>query len=124
MAQERKAAQEPAAKQKKIKAQNGIVVDESHVPTAEELRRRQMRAGRFGKGAVDHSMPGRAHAPVFAVRVISFWLLCSCTHHISVELCLCLFCLRVGTTKKIIFSTKFSHILTNLSEQFPSCPLR
>lgn len=67
MALERKAAQESAAKQKKSKAQNGIMVDEGHVPTAEELRRRQMRAGRFGKGAVDQSVPVRAHAPVYAV---------------------------------------------------------
>lgn len=69
MAQERKAAQESAAKQKKGK--KGIMVDEGHVPTAEELRLRQMRAGRFGKGAVDHSVAVRAHAPVYAVRVVS-----------------------------------------------------
>lgn len=67
MAQERRAAQESAATQKKAKAQNNIVVDESHVPTAEELRRRQMRAGRFGKGAVDHAVPMRAQTPVYAV---------------------------------------------------------
>ena len=72
MAQERKAAQDSAVKHKKVKAQNGIMVDERHVPTAEELRRRQMRAGRFGKGAVDHSVPVRAHPPVYAVRAF-FW---------------------------------------------------
>lgn len=69
MAHERKASQESSAKQKKGK--KGIMVDEGHVPTAEELRLRQMRAGRFGKGAVDHSVPARAHAPVYAVRVVS-----------------------------------------------------
>ena len=73
MAQERKAAQESAAKQKKAKGQNNIVVDEGHVPTAEELRRRQMRAGRFGKGAVDHFVPMRAHVPVYAVSVFFTW---------------------------------------------------
>lgn len=71
MAQERKAAQELAGKQKKANAQNGIMADEGHVPTAEELRRRQMRAGRFGKGAVEHAVPVRAHAPVYAVRASS-----------------------------------------------------
>lgn len=68
MAQERRAAQEPAAKAKKVKAQDTIMVDENHVPTAEELRRRQMRAGRFGKGAVENSVAARANVPVYAVR--------------------------------------------------------
>lgn len=87
MAQERKAAQESAAKQKKgKKAQNGIMVDEGHVPTAEELRLRQMRAGRFGKGAVDHSAPVRAHAPVYAVCVFSH-LAPVCIHAHKVEDC-------------------------------------
>ena len=73
MAQERKAAHESATKKKKAKAQNGIMVDEGQVPTAEELRRRQMRAGRFGKEAVDHSVPVRAHAPVYAVCAFAIW---------------------------------------------------
>jgi len=36
-------------------------------PTPEELHRRNMRAGRFGSGAVDQSAPVRRHAPVYAV---------------------------------------------------------
>ena len=85
MAQERKAAQDLAGKQKKAKAQNAIMVDEGHVPTAEELRRRQMRAGRFGKGAVEHSVPVRAHAPVYAVRAFSIWLLSDTLRRHSID---------------------------------------
>ncbi len=51
---------------KKAKKQN-MASQNDEGPTPEELRRRQMRAGRFGSGAVDHSLPGRAHAPVYAV---------------------------------------------------------
>ena len=70
MAQERKAAaQQSASEGKKAAAKDNILVDENHVPTAEELRRRQMRAGRFGKGALDHSAPVRPNAPVYAVRL-------------------------------------------------------
>lgn len=110
MAQERKAAQESAAKQKKSK-KNGIMVDEGHVPTAEELRLRHMRAGRFGKGAVDHSVPAKGHAPVYAVRVFShlaplFTYACKIegfnkpyphNHSSHLKLCFSLSCWPVGT---------------------------
>ena len=39
-------------------------------PTPEELRRREMRSGRFARGASDQS--GRANVPVYAVRLL--WL--------------------------------------------------
>lgn len=94
MAQERKAAQESAAKQKKAKAQNNIVLDESHVPTAEELRRRQMRAGRFGKGAVDHSVPTRAHVPVYAVGPFFSWP-CTSTCNVHVDACRVCLCMLI-----------------------------
>ena len=67
MAQERRAAQESATKAKKAKGQNNILLDENHKPTAEEMRRRQMRAGRFSKEELQDAARVRPHAPVYAV---------------------------------------------------------
>ena len=67
MHQERKAVQAAAAASaKKAKKQAAISPNEEG-PTPEELRRPQMRAGRFGSGAVDHSATARNYAPVYAV---------------------------------------------------------
>ena len=91
MAQERRAAQESASKAKKAKAQGNILVDENNAPTAEELRRRHMRAGRFGKGAVDNAGPARlANAPVYAVCIQLLQLSTSRHDQCSIHLSTCL----------------------------------
>jgi len=57
-----------AASAKKARTQQQAQQDgDGPPPTAEELHRRNMRAGRFGSGAVDQSAPVRVHAPVYAV---------------------------------------------------------
>lgn len=57
-----------AASAKKARTQQQAQQDaDGPPPTPEELHRRNMRAGRFGSGAVDQSAPVRAHAPVYAV---------------------------------------------------------
>lgn len=66
--QERKAAQVAATAAKKGKVQQSICQDDDG-PTPEELRRRHMRAGRFGGGAVDHSVPPRINVPVYAAEL-------------------------------------------------------
>ncbi|KAL0049354.1 hypothetical protein WJX82_000296 [Trebouxia sp. C0006] len=56
-----------AASAKKARTQQQAQQDaDGPPPTPEELHRRNMRAGRFGSGAVDQSAPVRAHAPVYA----------------------------------------------------------
>lgn len=69
--QERKAAQQATVFAKKAKKQQKAQQSDDGPPlTPEEVHRRNMRAGRFGSGAVDHSGPAHAHAPVYAVRVL------------------------------------------------------
>ena len=65
---------------KKGKVQQSICQDDDG-PTPEELRRRHMRAGRFGGGAVDHSVPPRINVPVYAVSAgpaATFYIMLSC----------------------------------------------
>lgn len=64
---ERNAAHQRAASAKKARTQQQAQQDANGpAPTPEELHRRNMRAGRFGSGAVDQSAPVRVHAPVYA----------------------------------------------------------
>ncbi|KAL0034354.1 hypothetical protein WJX77_010828 [Trebouxia sp. C0004] len=59
--------QQAAASAKKARKQQQTQQDtDGPPPTPEELHRRNMRAGRFGSGAVDQSAPVHIHAPVYA----------------------------------------------------------